>query len=188
MLLAACSGLFHEYLACVGVFARSTRSSALSVSVLVSAIHRLLLVVWNHFLDLFTSIVRNLDRLWIEMVLTCPAIMSKRSVSPSAERTIASVFLSSIISTVPVSLGRPCTRSIFLCVESNALEKYSNKSVALRFFVRTPSMIRQKVRIWELSVYNFCSLGLIIQRNPISGVQKQNKKYAKLKSKRWLRF
>ena len=50
-----------------------------------------------------------------------------------------------------VSLGRPYARSIcsifHLCMESNSSEKSMNMSVASRFFVRTPSMIRQIDRI-----------------------------------------
>ena len=45
---AACSRLCRLHLASVGVFARSTRSSAWSASVIVSAGYHLLLAFWGH--------------------------------------------------------------------------------------------------------------------------------------------
>ena len=79
------------------------------------------------------------------------AIMSKKSVSPSGERSITFVFLWSFNIVVTVSLDRLYAWSICsnfpLCMESNALRKSTNYSVASRFFARTPSMIRRIVGI-----------------------------------------
>ena len=61
----------------------------------------------------------------------------------SGEQTIVFVFLQSIIIAVTTSLGRPYSGSICsifpLCVESNAFEKSTNSSVALRLVARTHS-------------------------------------------------
>ena len=55
--------------------------------------------------------------------------------------------MESIIFVVTVSLGTFYESSICsicpLRMETNALEKSTNKSIATRFFVPTPSMIRQ---------------------------------------------
>ena len=77
------------------------------------------------------------------------ATMSKKSESPSGERTVAFffvfVFMKHHLSS-DRSLGSPYTRSISsnfpLCMESNALEKSTNNSIASRFFVHTHSMFR----------------------------------------------
>ena len=59
-----------------------------------------------------------------------------------------------IIIAVTVSLGTLCTSSIcyifHLCIESNALKKSTNSSVALRFFANTFLMIRQIITICEV--------------------------------------
>ena len=59
-----------------------------------------------------------------------------------------------MIIAVTVSLGRPCTKSNYfifpLCMESNALEKSTNKCVTSKFFALTLSMIRRIVRIFDV--------------------------------------
>ena len=60
----------------------------------------------------------------------------RRSLSPSGERTMAFVFLSSIIMAATFSLGRSLGTSIWsifpLCMESNTLEKSKNNSISSR--------------------------------------------------------
>ena len=72
---------------------------------------------------------------------------------PSGERTIAFVFLKSIIIVVTVSLGIPYANNIcsifYLCMESNSSEKFINCSVVSRFFAFILSMIQWVVRICE---------------------------------------
>ena len=111
----------------------------LHTSVIVSAVYRLLLVflsvkpfsficsidVWSmYFMQIINKCVANVSP------CKTPVIMSK-SMSPFGERTISFVFLSSIIIAVTVALGRPNTRSICpifpLCIESNTMEKFTNK-------------------------------------------------------------
>ena len=78
----------------------------------------------------------------------------QRSLSPSGERTFTFVSLYRIIMAATVSLRRLLARSICfifsLCMESNALKKSTNNSVALRFFVRTLSDIRWIVKICDV--------------------------------------
>ena len=78
-----------------------------------------------------------------------PDTMSKQSVSPSGEQTFTFVFLYIIIMAATVSLGRPQAGSICsifpLCMESKGLAKSINN----RFFVHTPSRIRQIVKICD---------------------------------------
>ena len=80
-----------------------------------------------------------------------PATMSKLSVSPSGEEAFTFVFLYCIIMAAMVSLGKLYTRSICSifpqCMESNTLEKSTNNIVASGFYARTPSRIRQIVKI-----------------------------------------
>ena len=56
---------------------------------------------------------------------------------------------------VIVTLGWPYARSIYsivtLCMELNALKISTHKSVTLKFFVRTHSMIRQTVRVCKVA-------------------------------------
>ena len=67
-----------------------------------------------------------------------PTTMSKKSLSLSSEWTLTFVLLLSIIMAVTVSLGRTFAISIYsifpLCMESNILEKSTNKSVSSKFF------------------------------------------------------
>ena len=68
-----------------------------------------------------------------------PATMSKNSVSPSGEETIAYVFLSSIILALTVSSKRlnACNIcSIFSVYEIECLKKSTNKNVTSLFFSR----------------------------------------------------
>ena len=71
-----------------------------------------------------------------------PVTILKNSVSPFSEQTC--IFLWIIIIAVTVSLGRPNANSICaifsLYIESNALEKSTNKSVASRFFACTQNL------------------------------------------------
>ena len=70
---------------------------------------------------------------------------NRASVSSSVEQTLCFVSLQHIIIAVTTSLRNHLIISICsifpLCVESNALKKSSNKSVASTFFARTSSMI-----------------------------------------------
>ena len=74
------------------------------------------------------------------------ATMSKKSELLSEELTIDFLFGSNVIIAVKVSFTTHYAGSIYfiflLCMESNALEKSSNKCVTSRFFACTPSMSR----------------------------------------------
>ena len=80
--------------------------------------------------------------------------MSKKSVSPSGERTFYLHFFIEIIMAATVSLGRPYSRSICsilpLCIESNSLKKSTNKAITTRFFARTPFKFQLIVRIFDV--------------------------------------
>ena len=102
-------------------------------------------------LNLSTFEVCSLSRLWTGMGLMCPhaehlqQCQRSQFLYPMSE-LFTFVFLSSIIMAPMVSFGRQWARSICsifpLCIKP--------KSVASRFFKRTPSKIRRIVRIFDV--------------------------------------
>ena len=95
-----------------------------------------------------------------------PATMTKSSVSPSGERTFTFMFLYSII----MQLRSIC--SIFpLCMESNALEKWTNYIVASRVFELTSSRIlwwRGLISLKAISFLPKCFLNFLREREDAS--------------------
>ena len=83
-----------------------------------------------------------------------PAILSKKSVSPSGDLTKARVFLYIIIIAFIISLGIPYVSSIssifYQSMESNAFEKYTKIVTAGSCFCFTPSIIHLNVNIWAV--------------------------------------
>ena len=97
MPLAACFKQCSRDSAWEDVFARSTMSSALSASVIVCAGYLLLLSFANlkpfsfiKFIDVLSTLSRQIINRYGANVSPCsiPATMSKKSVSPSGERTL----------------------------------------------------------------------------------------------------
>ena len=114
----------------VGVFARSTMSSAKSVSIIVSVGYNLFLFFFfpNRSIGILSTFSRHImNRYGAELLQQC-----WRSLSQSSESTLTFIFLKSIIIVLTVSLGRPYARSI-CSIFSVCMEKSTNKSVASRF-------------------------------------------------------
>ena len=125
-------------------------SSAWSASVIVRAGYLLLLnfakvksFSLNKSIDVWSTLSRQMINRYGARVSPCS--ISKKSVSPSGNRTFTFVFLYCVIIAATVSLWISKARSICsiftLCMESKALERSTNNSIALRFFTWTPSKI-----------------------------------------------
>ena len=74
--------------------------------------------------------------------------------SPSGEQTFTLAFLYDIFMAATVSLSRPKASGIFSIfprlMETKALGKSTDNVVASRFFARTPSRIRQIVKLCDV--------------------------------------
>ena len=120
----------------------------------------LLFPVWSHFLSLNLLMfeVLSLGTLWTGMGLVYPLAehcnnVKEVRVSIWWVNFYFCVFIEHNLS-VMVSLGETVAEKYLfhfpLCMESNALEKSTNKSVTSRFFAQTPSKIPWIFRICDV--------------------------------------
>ena len=129
MLLAACSRLCNRDSAWAGVFASAEKPFCFIKSFEVRC-----MLSWQ--IENTYGTIASPYKIW--------AIMSKKTVLPASERTVAFVVLKSILIAVIVYLVK------YIFIESNDLENSTNNCVVSRYSARIPSMIRCIVKIGEV--------------------------------------